>query len=468
VSRCWRRWTRRPRLTSNGSPIRTSVLRRRFRIGVVPQGWEAIVRRLGQRFPLESLISAGLAMRRDTGRGGAYDRFRERLMIPLIAPGGAVIGFGARALAADQEPKYLNSPETGVYHKGSFLFGFEQARRVAASAGELIVVEGYFDTIALHQVGVENVVATSGTALTADHARILKRAVSKVALTYDGDAAGQEAMLRSLGILLAAGLDVDVVELPKGEDPDALVRRSGREGWEEARRTALDPVAFVRAQSLRRPGPGDPRERGLQAVVGLAGEIADPIRRRLLLDRASQVFGVPESVVARAVTLRKAGERSAAPLRAALSARARGESFLDRQVLQALLHVPEHRDEVRAHLTPADFRDPLAAGLARALWEEGPLDPTSPEAALERELIAEALPETDWESVLQGGVRRLLRRRLESERDELRHRLEALERNSRGGSGEIADLTRRIEEQSRHISELQHHEPSTRLHDGTR
>src|SRR4029077_17258249 len=168
--------------------------------------------------------SAGLAMRRETGRGGAYDRFRDRLMIPLIAPGGAVVGFGARSLAADQEPKYLNSPETGVYRKGSFLFGFEQARRVAGSAGELIVVEGYFDTIALHQVGVENVVATSGTALTADHARILKRAVSKVALTYDGDTAGQEAMLRSLGILLAAGLDVDVVELPKGEDPDAMVR----------------------------------------------------------------------------------------------------------------------------------------------------------------------------------------------------------------------------------------------------
>ena len=99
------------------------------------------MRRLGQRFPLEALISAGLAMRRDTGRGGAYDRFRDRLMIPLIAPGGAVVGFGARSLAADQEPKYLNSPETGVYRKGSFLFGFEQARRVAGSAGELIVVE---------------------------------------------------------------------------------------------------------------------------------------------------------------------------------------------------------------------------------------------------------------------------------------------------------------------------------------
>jgi hypothetical protein len=132
------------------------------------------------------------------------------------------------------------------------------------------------------------------------------------------------------------------------------------------------------------------------------------------------------------------------------------------------LHVPEHRDEVLAHLSPADFRDPAAAALARALWEGGPLDPTGPEAALERELIAEALPETDWESVLQGGVRRLLRRRLEGERDELKHRLEALERNGRGATGEIADLTRRIEEQSRHISELQHHEPSTRLHDGTR
>ena len=156
---------------------------------------------------------------------------------------------------------------------------------------------------------------------------------------------------------------------------------------------------------------------------------------------------MPESVVARALTLRKAGERSAARS-GRRSARARGGVLIGRSCRRSCTFRNTGRGPA-SHPTPAARR--TGAGLARALWEGGPLDPTGPEAALERELIAEALPETDWESVLQGGVRRLLRRRLEGERDELKHRLEALERNGRGATGEIADLTRRIEEQSRHI-----------------
>jgi hypothetical protein len=130
-------------------------------------------------------------------------------MVPLIAPGGAVLGFGARAFG-DEQPKYLNSPESAVYHKGQFLFALEQARKSVKPEGEMVVVEGYFDAIAMHQAGIRNTVATSGTALTAEHARTLKRMVRGVALTYDGDAAGQQAMLRSLGVLLAEGLDVVV------------------------------------------------------------------------------------------------------------------------------------------------------------------------------------------------------------------------------------------------------------------
>src|SRR5205085_9274713 len=121
---------------------------------------------------------------------------------PLVATGGTVVGFGARALG-DEQPKYLNSPETAVYLKRSFLFALEQARRTLTPDGEAILVEGYFDAIALHQAGLTNVVATSGTALTTDHARILRRLIARVVLTFDGDAAGQEATMRSLSVLLA-------------------------------------------------------------------------------------------------------------------------------------------------------------------------------------------------------------------------------------------------------------------------
>ncbi|MGH7731958.1 MAG: DNA primase, partial [Candidatus Eiseniibacteriota bacterium] len=211
---------------------------RAFRIGLAPEGWSNLADRLGPRLGEDALVQAGLAMRRESGTG-VYDRFRNRLMVPLIAPGGAVVGFGARALG-DEQPKYLNSPETPVYHKGSFLFALDAARRSADVAGEVVVVEGYFDAIALHQAGLTHTVATSGTALTADQARLLRRAAPRVALTYDGDDAGREAMMRSLAVLLAEGLDVAVVDLPQGEDPDTLVRRGGAEAWHALRARAAD------------------------------------------------------------------------------------------------------------------------------------------------------------------------------------------------------------------------------------
>jgi DNA primase len=231
----------------------------------------------------ETLIQAGLALRREGGEArGVYDRFRQRLMIPLIAPGGAVVGFGARALG-DENPKYLNSPETAVYHKSSFLFGLEQARRALTTDGELIVVEGYFDVITLHQAGIVQVVATSGTALTADHAHAFRRLVLRVALTFDGDRAGREATMRSIGILLAEGLEVRVVDLPPGEDPDTLVRRAWVEGWNERRAAAYDAVEFVHRHVLGAAlkagaARADALERAIQAIVGLAAGLADPVR----------------------------------------------------------------------------------------------------------------------------------------------------------------------------------------------
>ena len=136
-------------------------------------------------------------------------------MVPLIGQGGVVVGFAARALG-DDHPKYLNSPESAVFRKSSFVFALDQARRALSQSGELVVVEGQFDAIALHQAGITHVVATSGTALTAEHARTFQRLVPRVALTFDGDAAGRDATMRSIGVLLAAELEVSVVDLPPG------------------------------------------------------------------------------------------------------------------------------------------------------------------------------------------------------------------------------------------------------------
>jgi DNA primase len=398
-----------------------------FRLGLAPAGWENLVARLRGKFADEVLMEARFAGRREAGAGrpaGLYDWFRNRLMVPLIGSGGAVIGFGARALGDGEEPKYLNSPESAVYHKGAFLFALDQARRNVPVGGEMIVVEGYFDAIAMHQAGLRNTVATSGTALTQDQARMLKRLVARVALTYDGDRAGREAMMRSLGTLLAEGLDVRVVDLPDGEDPDTLVRRGGLNAWEAAHREAADPAEFVQRHVLRaRPegaDPGDPREAAAQAIVRLAAGMSDPIRVRLLIERASQVLSLSEAVLSRAAALQRRGAGSATTVGAAVREQRRAEDQLERRLLQALLLAPAELGAAREALSAEEFRSPACAALARALWSGAEAEGEA--AALARELMADAR-ELDWAAEARGAVRLLAVRRLEVRHRELTERL---------------------------------------------
>jgi DNA primase len=409
---------------------------RAFRLGVSPAGWDHLANRLHARFPEDVLVDAGLAMRREAREPGArptgvYDRFRNRLMVPLIATPGSVVGFGARALAADDQPKYLNSPETPAYHKGAFLFALDAARRVTPPDGELIVVEGYFDAIALHQAGLANTVATSGTALTPDQARLLRRVAPRVALTYDGDRAGQDAMLRSLGVLLGEGLDVAVVDLPAGEDPDTLVRRGGLAGWNALRAAAADPVEFVQRHVLRAGAAGDPRERALQTIVALGAAIADPIRLDLLAERAERVLAIPSAVLRRAVALRRTGRDAAAPLGALARRQRTAESDLERALLRALLAAPAALEPVRQRIGPDDFRDPACAALARSLWSGEPGAAGDEAEALARELLGTADESLDWAAEADGAARRLVVRRLKHEQREaelqLRRATDAIE-----------------------------------------
>ena len=400
---------------------------RAFRLGLAPAGWENLAQRMRERVPGDILVQAGLVTPRGGEEGGpkrsgVYDRFRNRLMVPLVAPGGAVIGFGARALAEEDQPKYLNSPETPVYHKGAFLFALEQARRKVTMEDEMIVVEGYFDAIALHQAGLANCVATSGTALTPDQARLLRRLVSRVALTYDGDAAGREAMMRSLGVLLGEGLEVVVVDLPSGEDPDTLVRNGGIEAWRAVRHRAADPAEFVQRHVLRAASAagargGDPRERALQAIVSLGASVQDPVRVKLLFERAAELLGVTEGLLERGLALRRAGQSADRPLAAAARDRRDLAQGLERLLLQALIQAPSARAEVMAVVEPADFRDPTCAAVARWLWSgEDDLPGEDGASTLARELALAEPGERDWPAEARGAARLLKVRRLRQEK----------------------------------------------------
>jgi len=213
-----------------------------WQLGYAPAGWE-IFRNWGlaEGFTREEMILGGLLATKEEDTSGGYDRFRDRLMFPIRNDYGEVVAFSGRILGdSDREAKYVNSPETPIFSKGRLLFGLDKSKRPLIDAGEAIVLEGQIDLISAFEHGVHNVVAPQGTAFTADQARLLKRFVERVILCFDSDIAGQNAVEKSLPSLLAAGIEVRVARLPKGSDPDSLIREQGVEAFQERLGAAKD------------------------------------------------------------------------------------------------------------------------------------------------------------------------------------------------------------------------------------
>ena len=212
----------------------------RFRIGWAPAGYDGVIRALGtSERRMQLLTEAGMVASNE--RGNKYDRFRERLMFPIMDRRGRVIAFGGRVLQAEQSPKYLNSPETPLFHKGRELFALWQVKQANSNLARIVVVEGYMDVIALHQAGLPIAVATLGTATTPEHTEILFRAAPDVVFCFDGDRAGRAAAWKALESALPRlrdGRQAYFLFLPDGEDPDTIVRKEGKEGFEKRLREA--------------------------------------------------------------------------------------------------------------------------------------------------------------------------------------------------------------------------------------
>ena len=219
-------------------------------------------------------------------------------------------------------------------------------------------------------------------------------------------------------MLLAEGLDVVVVDLPVGDDPDTLVRRAGTEGWCRVRDSAYDAVEFVHRHVLRTVTGGDPRERALQVVVRLLTGVTDTIRHRLLVERASQVFGVSEGVIARAARLATGGDKSGQSMAAVVKSQRRSEGELERRLLAGLWHAPELLESVREDMAVEQFEDASARALAAVWWEHGVVIPEddSAAAALARELASGGEEGQDHRAEVIGAIRRLSVRRLQQER----------------------------------------------------
>ncbi len=284
----------------------------RFEVGLAPDAWDGLLVALGKLLPPRVLEDAGLAVRRGDG-SGHYDRFRNRVVFPVLTATGRVAGFGARALDPSDTPKYLNSPESMVFRKGNLLFGLSLARKAIRERKQALVAEGYLDAMRLHAVGLDHAVSTCGTALTPEQARLLSRLDCEAVLLYDGDDAGIRAADRALDPLLAAGIATRVLTLPPGEDPDSFVKKEGA----GALRTLLEERArdvpqFLAESKLSGAAAQNPSaEARVRRFVGLLARVSDPIRRQFLLRRGAEVFRLDESVLLEA--LRAAGRAPAGP-----------------------------------------------------------------------------------------------------------------------------------------------------------
>jgi DNA primase len=321
-----------------------------FRIGFAPGDGEALYRYATQKgIAAEALEAAGLIRRND--RGHWFDMFRGRVTFPIHDLRGQIIGFGARALG-DEQPKYLNSPDGILFHKGSGMYGLNLAREAARAAGRLLVVEGYTDVMHCHQAGLKEVAAGLGTALTPDNAQQMRRFGVPVFLVFDGDEAGLKAAERAAETLLAGQVDGAVAILPPGQDPADVVVGGGRGPMDAAVDGAQDLWTYRMERSLSRHGTTlDGREKAAKELMAVVTRIGDPLRQELAFKLLAERTGVPES------TIRSEAKPPRAPGASPRPERSTAWIEAERHVLRATLEDTLLWDRVELWYPPERFRD---------------------------------------------------------------------------------------------------------------
>jgi len=394
----------------------------RFGLGFVPDRWDGVVKALrAKRIPEADGAKAGLLSERSSG--GYYDRLRGRVTFPIQDVRGRVIGFGGRAVASDQEPKYLNTPESPVFRKREAFYGFPAALEAIRRAGRAVVVEGYFDLIALHRAGIAECVATCGTALTEEHARNLRRRTREVVLLFDGDEAGQRAIERSLELLLPQGLRARAVALPAGDDPDSFLARDGSEALQALVGAAPPALEIVIRRAVAK-GCATPWEKAdaVAAVAPLIALVPSAVERGEYCAQIALAVGSETRHVEAAVRRAQRGEdaRDAVPV----EPRRRGpEERNVRQLVRSLLDHPQHAqriplDELAALVTDRTLADLVRAVVEAARGDEG-VDIERVAERLEGEArnllralaAADALDEETASRTIDDTVRWLRRRR---------------------------------------------------------
>lgn len=344
----------------------------RFRLGYAPDAWRAL-REAARAHGIddERLTEAGLVKTSDRS-DEPFDRLRHRLVFPFVDNRGRVIGFGGRALGTGDGPKYLNSPETPVYHKGRELYGLHWARTAIRRAGEALVVEGYMDFVSLASAGLENVVAPLGTSLTAQQASLLARYTDRVLLLYDSDAAGQRATFRSGDVLLVAGVHPLVVTLPEGEDPDSLARAGGADALMPYLRGAIDlldrKIEILKEHGLLEDIDG--LRTAVDKLLPTLRAVRDPALRDLYVARVAERTGVRRETIAAEIDA-VSPRHGAAPTRPRPSTEQASQDthgpVRETTLLLLLMRDPRLRAAAALEVEPGLFRDPVLREIYAAL-----------------------------------------------------------------------------------------------------
>jgi len=437
-----------------------------FQIGYAPEGWSGLKGHLANAGLLEvqAVLAGLLAKKEDTGR--TYDRFRDRVIFPIVNLSGETIGFGGRVIG-EGEPKYLNSPETPAFSKGDNLYGIGMAREGIRKEGYVILVEGYMDVIALHQAAVTHAVATLGTGFTTGHVRLLKRYTDRVVVNFDPDAAGRSAARRSLEVLLENGFEVKVVSLPAGKDPDVFIREQGAERYRERLAAGLPYIEFLTRDVAQRQDLSGTRGKvaALNEVLPFLARIDNPVRRAGHVEMIAAVLGIEDRLVLQEMQDAVRGRRRS--LQPGMVAGARGAwlvSEAESRILRAMLDSSDVRQAMLHELEEDDLEISRIAAIVKVIRdlvvkEE---DVTYPRVAAlvsddARDIITRVAALPHPPATLEEGrgcLMALRAARLERQMGDIQKRLE-----TGGKAMEIDELLRRKVELKRRIEALRQASP---------
>ena len=414
-----------------------------YRLGYAPARWDGLLSFLQSRkVPSPLMQKSGLVVARKD-RSGSYDRFRNRVMFPILNQSLQVIGFGGRVMG-DESPKYLNSPETPVYNKSRSLYGIDKAKQKARASGKIYLVEGYFDVLALHLYGIDNAVATLGTALTAEHVQLLKGLIGQsgqAVLVYDSDQAGIKAAKRSIRVFEEGFLNAQILVLPQGYDPDAFLRENGPDDFLRLTERAMGMMQFLLESAIQEYGLG--LEGKVQIVSQMQQPLAavqDSVARSLYIKQLAERLDIEESVIMERIrqTASQPAETGSPARSVTKQAIMPDEQRLEQQVVAMMLRYPVMIPEIVGRNLLGCFEDVNLKAIAQMVLERSAVEGdvlvdliSAIENPHYRSLLSRlALQETHWDR--QGCERLLVQlegRHLRRSANDLQRQIEVAEKN---------------------------------------